>query len=99
MKSYNISIPDNKATIFIEIMKNLKFVKKIQEVPELFIPEEQKEIVLNRLKEIEKDPEEILSLTQEQKEEIIQSKKEIKKGLYLENEDMHKEVKKWLNQK
>jgi hypothetical protein len=96
MKSYNISIPDNKATIFIEIMKNLKFVKKIQEVPDLFISEEQKEIVLNRLKE---DPEEILSLTQEQKEEIIQSKKEIKKGLYIENEAMHKEVKKWLNQK
>ncbi len=57
MKSFNISIPDNKANIFIEMMKNLKFVKKIQEVPDLFIPEEQKEIVLNRLKEIEKDPE------------------------------------------
>ena len=32
----------------------------MEEVPELFVSEEQKEIVLSRLKEIEKDPESTL---------------------------------------
>ena len=31
MKNFTITIPDNKATIFIEMMKSISFVKKIEE--------------------------------------------------------------------
>ena len=39
----------------------------------------------------------LLSLTKEQTDEIISSKKEIAQGLYIENNDLEKEVNGWLN--
>lgn len=40
---------------------------------------------------------EILTLTTEQRNEIIESKKQIEQGLYIEHEELDKEIKEWLN--
>lgn len=42
---------------------------------------------------------EILPLTDEQKSDIIESKKEIEKGLYINHDELDKEVMSWLNEK
>jgi len=42
---------------------------------------------------------EILTLSAAQKEEIIASQKEIESGLYIEQDDLDKEVNSWLNAK
>ena len=39
---------------------------------------------------------EILSLTNEQRNEIMESKKEIEKGLFIEHDELDKEIKEWL---
>jgi len=44
-----------------------------------------------------KTDKEILTLTPKQKVEIIASQKEIEKGLFIEHEELDKEVKGWLN--
>jgi predicted transcriptional regulator len=40
---------------------------------------------------------EVLRLTDKQKDEIIASKKDIEKGLYIDHEELDKEVKGWLS--
>lgn len=51
MKTYSITIPDNKEKVFIEWMKNLAFVKQIeQQSNSIDIPEEHKEIIRQRIK-------------------------------------------------
>ncbi len=57
MKSFTITIPDNKENIFIEMMKSITFVEKIQVAKEIEISEENKRIVLDRLQSIEEHPE------------------------------------------
>lgn len=42
---------------------------------------------------------EILTLSAEQKEEIIASQKEIENGLYIDQDELDKEVASWLNAK
>jgi hypothetical protein len=42
---------------------------------------------------------EILTLSAAQKEEIIASQKEIESGLYIEQDDLDKEITTWLNEK
>jgi len=61
MKSFTITIQDSKESVFIEMMKSLNFVKKIEEVSDDLIPEEHKKIVLDRLKYIEENPESCLN--------------------------------------
>ena len=61
MKNFTITIPDNKETIFIEMMKSLSFVKKITAANDMDISEEQKEIVLSRMQYMEENPERYLS--------------------------------------
>lgn len=61
MKNFTITIPDNKETIFIEMMKSISFVKKIEAATIIDIPEEHKEIVRNRLQKMEEQPESCLS--------------------------------------
>lgn len=41
----------------------------------------------------------ILTLTDEQRNEILASKKEIEQELYIEDSDLEKEIKGWLNAK
>lgn len=61
MKNFTITIPDNKESIFIEMMKSLSFVKKITAANDMDISEEQKEIVLSRMQYMEENPERCLS--------------------------------------
>ena len=63
MTQFTISITDNKAKIFLEFMKNLSFVKKIERldsVESFDIPQEHKTIVRNRIKKSEENPEILL---------------------------------------
>ena len=39
----------------------------------------------------------VIQLTPAQLDDIIESKKEIEQGLFIENSDLDKEVKQWLN--
>jgi len=41
----------------------------------------------------------VLTLTPEQRNEIIASKKEVEQGLYIENDELEKEIDGWLNTK
>lgn len=61
MKNFTITIPDNKENIFIEMMKSISFVQKIQASDDIAISEEQKEIVRNRILRMEENPESCLS--------------------------------------
>lgn len=57
MKNFTITIPDNKENIFIEMMKSISFVKKIEAANEITISEEHQKIVRRRIKLMEKHPE------------------------------------------
>lgn len=61
MKNFTITIPDNKENIFIEMMKSISFVKKIEPVNDINLSEEQQEIVRKRLQRMEEHPESCLS--------------------------------------
>lgn len=61
MKNFTITIPDNKENIFIEMMKSISFVQKIQASNDIDISEEHKVIVRNRIKRMEENPESCLS--------------------------------------
>ena len=61
MKNFTISIPDNKEDIFIEMMKSISFVKKIEAINDISIPAEHKEIVHKRIQHMEEHPESCLS--------------------------------------
>ncbi|RLD27471.1 MAG: hypothetical protein DRI54_01030 [Bacteroidetes bacterium] len=56
MKQYTITIPDNKADVFIEMMKKIQYVKHIEESYAVDIPEEHKNIVRERIKKYENKP-------------------------------------------
>lgn len=60
MKSFTISIPDNKEDIFIEIMKSISFVKNIKVEISADISQEHKDIVRKRIKNLEEHPESCL---------------------------------------
>ena len=61
MKSYTITIPDNKENIFVEMMKSISFVKNITAATAINIHEEHKEIVRSRFQRMEEHPESCLS--------------------------------------
>jgi hypothetical protein len=61
MKNFTITIPDNKENIFIEMMKSITFVKKIEATNEITISEEHQKIVHNRIQHMEEYPESCLS--------------------------------------
>jgi len=60
MAQFTISISDKSSNVFLELMKNLKFVKKIERVDDYSISEEHKEIVRNRISKSDKNPEILL---------------------------------------
>ena len=50
MKTFSITIQDNKESLFVELMKSVSFVKKIEEISEVHeIPEWHKTILDQRL--------------------------------------------------
>lgn len=57
MKHYIISIPDNKASFFLELMKNISFVKSIKENFSDEISEEQMSVVRERIEKYKNNPE------------------------------------------
>ncbi len=61
MKNFTITIPDNKENIFIEMMKSISFVKKIEAANDISISEEQQKIVHTRTKRMKDHPESCLS--------------------------------------
>lgn len=56
MKQIAVTIPDNKESLFIELLKSISFVKRIETIEDFVIPEEQKQIVRQRMKASENDP-------------------------------------------
>jgi len=61
MTQFTVSIADNKVGIFLEFMKNLAFVKTVEKVEDFTISEEHKNIVRERVKESNKNPELLLN--------------------------------------
>lgn len=57
MARITLDISDNKLAFFMELVENLKFVKVSKEYQ---IPQEHKDIVMERLLEIEKNPQSLL---------------------------------------
>ena len=60
MKQYTITIPENKMSIFVEMMKSISFVKNIEEDYSIDVPDEHKAIVRERIKKYENSPESYL---------------------------------------
>lgn len=60
MTQFTISIPDNKASLFLEFMKNLSFVKEIQQVEDVDIPQWQKDVVRERMVDYKANPNQAL---------------------------------------
>jgi len=61
MKYFTIAIPDNKENIFIELMKSISFVKKIEATNDISISAEHQEIVHKRIQRMEEHAENCLS--------------------------------------
>lgn len=57
MKQITISIPDNKEQLFIDLMKSLSFVKKIEPVESIDIPEWHKATLDQRIENYKNNPE------------------------------------------
>jgi len=60
MAQFTISISDKSSNVFLELMKNLKFVKKVERIDDYSISEEHKKIVRNRISKSDKNPELLL---------------------------------------
>jgi hypothetical protein len=68
MKQIAVTIPDNKETLFIELMKNLSFVKGSKTIESMDIPEWHKDIIDQRMENYKKNPESYLDWEVVQKE-------------------------------
>jgi len=62
MKQFTITIPDNKESIFIEWMKSISFVKKIEAVEKSDLPEWHKAILDERLASYKSSPGNVIDL-------------------------------------
>ena len=60
MTQFAISILDNKASLFLEFMKRLSFVKEIQQVEDVDIPQWQKDVVRERMADYKTNPNQAL---------------------------------------
>lgn len=60
MQQFTISISEDNASRFLELMKSLNFVKKVERVDDYPIPEEHKEIVRKRMEKSNKNPDILL---------------------------------------
>ncbi len=57
MKQIAVTIPDNKESLFIELMKSLSFVKNVEAIESTDIPEWHKAIIDQRMENYKKNPE------------------------------------------
>jgi uncharacterized protein YlbG (UPF0298 family) len=75
MKNILVSIPDNKVELFMELLKNLSFVKRIEPVTESEIPHWHKEIIDKGIEAYKNNPESFVDF------EDVQNELDIKYGL------------------
>ena len=57
MKQITVTIPDNKESLFMELMKSLSFVQNVEAIESAYIPEWHKEIIDQRMENYKKNPE------------------------------------------
>ena len=55
MKQYAVTIPNNKSSLFLKIMKSLTFIKEVRVISDSGIPEFHKDIIDERLKYADKN--------------------------------------------
>jgi hypothetical protein len=68
MKQIAVTIPNNKETLFIELMNNLSFVKKVETINNTNIPEWHKAIIDERMDNFKNKPESYRDWEEVQKE-------------------------------
>jgi hypothetical protein len=68
MKQIAVTIPNNKETLFIELMNNLSFVKKVETINNTDIPEWHKAIIDERMDNFKNNPESYRDWEEVQKE-------------------------------
>jgi hypothetical protein len=57
MKQITVTIPDNKESLFMELMKSLSFVKNVETTESVDIPEWHMAIIDQRMENYSKNPE------------------------------------------
>jgi hypothetical protein len=60
MKSYTITIPNNKENYFLEMMKSISFIKKIEAIEDIDIPTWHKLIIDQRLAAYKTNPSDVI---------------------------------------
>jgi hypothetical protein len=68
MKQITVTIPDNKESLFMELMRNLSFVENVETTESTDIPEWHKAIIDQRMENYRKDPDSYRSWESIQKE-------------------------------
>lgn len=61
MKQYTITIPDQEENSFIELLKSISYITSIEESGVFDIPEEQKQVVRDRIAKYADRPESYLT--------------------------------------
>jgi hypothetical protein len=75
MKYIAVTIPDNKESLFIELMKSLSYVKNVEAIESTSIPEWHKAIIDKRIENYKENPESYMDW------EDMQKKINLKYGL------------------
>jgi hypothetical protein len=57
MKQIAVTIPDNKVNLFMDLMNNLSFVQKVEDMESLGIPDWHKKIIDKSLNKYKNSPE------------------------------------------
>lgn len=60
MKQITVTIPDNKESLFIELMKSLSFVKNVETIESTDIPDWHKTIIDQRMAAYKENPDDVL---------------------------------------
>lgn len=68
MKQITVTIPDNKESLFMELMKSLSFVKNVETIESTDIPDWHKTIIDQRMENYNKNPENYRNWEDVQKE-------------------------------
>lgn len=61
MKQFTITIPDQEENSFVELMKSVPYISRIEETTIFDIPEEQKQLVRDRIEKYKNSPDSYLT--------------------------------------
>jgi hypothetical protein len=75
MTQFTISIPDNKADLFLEFMRNISFVKNIEEIDTPYIPEIHKSIIRERITKNKNNPDAYITWDELESDIVFDTKK------------------------